>query len=173
MSSPTSRSLQYLRKAGWTACVVEKWNRFAGVRQDAFGFGDILAVQKGKIALIQTTSAANVSARRKKILSLPAFARWTDAGGITVLHGWRKAGPRGKRKTWQLHSEILSPAIPTSNITVPVTVCPPAAAEGAETADDWSRLMIPARICACSHTDRQHRGPCQAMGCKCEKFVSP
>ena len=43
MSSPTQRTLRWLRKLGWSACVVDKYNHFARVRQDAFGWGDILA----------------------------------------------------------------------------------------------------------------------------------
>ena len=43
MASPTVRTLRWLRKLGWSACVVEKYNHFARVRQDAFQFGDILA----------------------------------------------------------------------------------------------------------------------------------
>src|SRR5215472_3844766 len=93
MSSPTQRSLAYLRQNGWTACVVEKWNQYARVRQDAFGFGDILAVHLDDknwfdvrhIALVQTTTAANMAARRGKISVSLAARQWRRAGGIVLL----------------------------------------------------------------------------------------
>lgn len=119
MSSPTQRSLAHLRKNGWTVCVVEKWNQFAHVRQDAFGFGDLLAmffatVGDGslcvrRIALVQATSdnGGNMAKRRAKILSLTTYQEWRNAGGVVLLHAWGKKGARGKRKRWTLREEIL------------------------------------------------------------------
>jgi hypothetical protein len=80
-----------MRERGWTVCVVEKFNSFAKVRQDAFGFGDILAIhpQTRTIALLQTTSRSNMSSRRKKIQSLETFKDWKESGGQVILHGWK------------------------------------------------------------------------------------
>lgn len=83
-SKPTPRSLEHLRKNGWTCHIVEKWipprgEMPYGRRIDCFGFGDILAMRPtlyvdadgfmtvepidkpkkiipGVIALIQTTT---------------------------------------------------------------------------------------------------------------------
>lgn len=108
MSSPTQRSLKHLRDAGWTACIVEKFNSFCKIRIDAFGFGDLLACKPpGMIALVQTTTGTHLAERREKILSLTEHADWKAAGGIIILHGWAKQGPRGKRKRWTLREEIL------------------------------------------------------------------
>ena len=89
--SPTQRSLKLLRNRGWTACVVEKYNNFAHVRQDAFGFGDILASHPHlkRIVLIQTTSISNLASRRKKILKSVEAGAWLMAGGMIVIHGWK------------------------------------------------------------------------------------
>jgi hypothetical protein len=119
-TSPTQRSLAYLRKNGWTACVVEKFLPARGGmpfprRIDAFGFGDILACNPEKcnegyeavIALVQTTTMSNMAAHRDKIQAIPEYRTWKDAGGMVILHGWRKIGPRGKRKTWQVAQEYL------------------------------------------------------------------
>lgn len=106
--SPTQRSLKKLRDEGWHACVVEKWNTFAKIRNDAFGFGDILAFRGHITALVQTTSDANVSARLKKIQDIPEAHAW--ASGATrqiIVHGWGKKGAKGKRKTWECR-EILA-----------------------------------------------------------------
>jgi len=131
-SKPTQRSLAYLRKNGWTVCIVEKWipprgKMPFGVRIDAFGFGDLLAckpgvnfdapakiMKVGSIALIQTTGAPSsggwFAQHKAKILAIPEFQKWKDAGGIVLLHGWRKGpkdGVRGARKVWTLREEVL------------------------------------------------------------------
>lgn len=118
-SKPTQRSLAYLRKNGWTVCIVEKFLPARGGmpfprRIDAFGFGDLLACRKDcfglhpkQIALVQTTDASSFSKHKAKILAIPEFQKWKAAGGIVLLHGWRKGGARGERKTWQLREEVL------------------------------------------------------------------
>lgn len=103
-------SLDYLNKCGFTCAIVEHWNSFARVRQDCFGFGDILAyvpcerfdgmnpnpafIKQGSIALIQTTSATNYAARRQKVLTNPHFSKWKQSGGRVFLHGWGDKGLR-------------------------------------------------------------------------------
>jgi hypothetical protein len=117
--SATQYSLKELRGRGWSACVVEKWlpprgDMKFGRRIDAFGFGDILACRLnideaigGEIALVQTTTLAHMEEHKAKILAIPEFHKWKEAGGIVLLHGWRKMGPRGGRKTWQVAEELL------------------------------------------------------------------
>lgn len=99
MSSPTQRSLKKLRDEGWACQVVEKFNSFTKRRIDVFGYGDILAIRPGEIALVQTTSGSNLRAREQKIKALPGFKAWHAAGGISVLHAWRKIQRNG-RKIW-------------------------------------------------------------------------
>lgn len=124
--TPTQRTLKLFRDQGWTCCVVEKWNRFARVRQDAFGFGDILCFREpfklppvdhgpqGKgVALIQATTREHESDRVKKVTESPHFKPWLEAGGRIFVVTWAKRGARGKRKTWQhfvteLHGAIKS-----------------------------------------------------------------
>lgn len=102
-TSPTQRSLRYLRENGYEAQVVERWNQFAGIRQDLFGCIDIVAVGNGEILGVQATSASNLSARRTK--SEPLAKGWLANGGQFELHGWSKKGPRGKQKLWTLTRE--------------------------------------------------------------------
>jgi hypothetical protein len=101
MSSPTQRSLALLRKQGYIAQVVEKYNAFSGKKNDLFGCIDILAVKAGEILGVQTTSADNVSARVRKSLSEPRLKVWFEAGGLFVVHGWGLRGKRGERKLWR------------------------------------------------------------------------
>lgn len=113
-TSPTQRSLKLLRDAGWQVAIVEKWNQYVKIRQDLWGFGDLLAcaaipeLDVHRIAIIQTTTQANAAARLTKIVALPAAKKWIEAGGDIIIHGWRKVGPRGKRKVWEVLTRSVS-----------------------------------------------------------------
>lgn len=104
MSSPAQRSLTLLREQGYTAQITEHWNPFAHIRQDLFGFLDIICIKSGVTGVlgIQTTSTGNISARVKKILSIPEAVTWLSGGNKLIVHGWSKKGKAGKRKLWQL-----------------------------------------------------------------------
>src|ERR1700751_4932922 len=58
--SPTQRSKAYLENAGYLVAITERWNPHAKVRQDMFGFIDMLAVKEGEILGVQTTSRSNM-----------------------------------------------------------------------------------------------------------------
>ena len=106
--SPVQRSLKNLRDRGFLCAIVERWNPYAKVRQDVFGFGDLLiAGDPFGPTLVQVTTSASAAARRAKIHAEPKAKLWKAAGGMILLHGWAKRGPRGKRKTWQVTEEIL------------------------------------------------------------------
>lgn len=99
--TPTQRSLAKLRAAGWLVAVVERWNPYARIRQDLFGFVDLLAVRGNETLAVQTTCGSNVADRLAKILATQAAALWLESPSRTiVVHGWAKRGARGKRKTW-------------------------------------------------------------------------
>ena len=110
MSSPTSRSLEKMRKAGFLAEVVEKWNQWARVRKDLFGFIDVLAIRGDYIIAVQTTSASNVSARIQKIRNSPEAVKWLACSTRKIwVHGWAKRGAKGKRKMWACREiEVLA-----------------------------------------------------------------
>ena len=92
--TPTQLTLRKLRKEGWQAEVTERWNPFARIRQDLYGFVDVLGVgEKGTIA-VQTTSDSNVSARVKKIAEHDNVAAVRKAGWIIEVHGWKKVKNR-------------------------------------------------------------------------------
>lgn len=90
--SPTQLTLKQLRKEGWTCAIVEHWNSFAKIRQDLFGFGDILAIpdpsfKEGKPLIIQCSTLSNIPARRNKIALSPLAKLWKNFGWIEVW-GW-------------------------------------------------------------------------------------
>jgi hypothetical protein len=99
--SPTQRTLEWCRKRGWIAGVVERWIPQTRRRLDLFGFIDIVAVN-GRVRWpygIQTTSGANLASRIAKAKALET----TEAVGkaFTLLFiGWRKLLV-GKRRLWK------------------------------------------------------------------------
>lgn len=110
--SPTQRSLAHLRAEGWEVCKVEQRLPIPGkfVTKDAFNFGDLLACHpEHKPSLIQVTSGSNVSSRIAKAkLHAGPLIIWLLSGGELLIHGWRKVGPRGSQKTWQLREIPLT-----------------------------------------------------------------
>lgn len=100
--TPTARTLDFLRSdLGMQAGIVERWNPHARIRQDLFGFVDLIAASEERgIVAVQATSGTNVSARIAKIREEPRAYPWLAAGGRIWVIGWSKRGARGKRKLW-------------------------------------------------------------------------
>lgn len=122
--SPTQRTLDELRKRGWTAQVVERpWNKFSKVTLDLFGVIDLVAivpctasggVSNGAILGIQATSGSNHASRRTKILAEPRAKEWVDAGGRLELWTWSQRvaykanGSKAMRPAWTLRVETYA-----------------------------------------------------------------
>lgn len=109
MTSPTARTLAALRKEGWTAQVVEKWNAHAKVRVDLYGIIDILAMRNGKLLGVQATSGSNAAARVKKARAEPRLAEWLACGCAFEVHGWRKVKVKrgGKATKWEVRRILV------------------------------------------------------------------
>lgn len=119
--SATQRSKALLEKAGWTVAIVERWNPHARIRQDLYGFADLLAMKPGRTPLlVQVTSGSNVASRLQKIREEPRAAIALASGFGVQIHGWRKL--KSNRGRWtprimdveQCHIERSTerPAIP-------------------------------------------------------------
>lgn len=109
-TTPTQRTLQRMRKNGFTVAVVERWNAHAKVRHDLFGFIDILALNGESIIGIQATSRSNVSARVKKIQAEPRAMEWLNSGGKCYVWGWGKmANGRWEVREIEVTKEMLQP----------------------------------------------------------------
>jgi hypothetical protein len=109
--TPTKRSLKYLRDQGYTVAIVEKWNPHVKVRQDLFGFGDLLCVKasvRGAM-IVQCCTGSSFAARLDKIRNEARAGIWLAAGNSIVIHGWRKVGARGKRKLWEVRDHVVGP----------------------------------------------------------------
>lgn len=100
MSSPTQRSLKYLRDQGYTAEVVEKRVPHTNTTRDLFGVVDIIAIKGAETLAVQTTTAPNVAARVKKIADCEHIGAIREAGWTFHVHGWsRKANGRYELRT--------------------------------------------------------------------------
>lgn len=115
--SPTQRTLKELKTLGFQSHIVERWNAYARVRVDVFGFGDILACYPGVgVLLIQATSGTNHSKRKDKIVAEPMARTWLDSGGRIEVWSFakkrttslRKNGTRGTSKVWMLRREEIT-----------------------------------------------------------------
>ena len=105
MSSPTARSLELLRKLGYVAAVVERFNAHVpphGIRIDLFGLADIEAITQDHTLYVQATPAARLSDHLAKCLSvehLPVLIA-TPARRFEIW-SWGKRR-RGGRDRWVL-----------------------------------------------------------------------
>jgi len=106
--STLQRSREALEAAGYHVEVVEQ-NRRVGNKAwkvDLWGWADLLAIRRGEVLAVQTTSAANVPSRVRKITESPLLARVREAGIRILVHGWRK--PSKRSPTWTLREVDLS-----------------------------------------------------------------
>ncbi len=105
--SPTQRTLKANKDLGRMCGIVERFNRFGGphgIRQDLFGFIDIIAVDSDKgIVGIQSTGSA-FSQHIHKMLEecQEPLARWLVEAEVE-LWGWRKVKLKrgGKAIRWK------------------------------------------------------------------------
>jgi hypothetical protein len=108
-TSPTQRSLEYLREQGYYCEIVEYWNPWARVRKDLFGFVDILAIREGEVLAVQVT-ASGVSSRIKKIQESETVSAVRKSGIRIHVHGWirQPVNKTRKRVTYKLRIEDIS-----------------------------------------------------------------
>ena len=104
--SPTQRTRKELHRLGIISQITEHWNPFAKLRQDLFGFIDILAIDsKNKKTIgIQCTSRANHNARKQKILDSVLAKEWLLCGNKIEVWSWGKL----KKSGWTLKKEEIS-----------------------------------------------------------------
>lgn len=116
--SPTMRTLNFLRERNLMVAVTEKWNPHARIRQDLFGFIDLIyAGGLDGIVGVQATDDTSVSKRLAKAMSFeptprpggkkplppcgPRLKTWLASGGRFFVIGWGLRGARGMVKRWR------------------------------------------------------------------------
>lgn len=92
MRTPTERTLRELRKHGYIAEVVERFNAHSRTTNDLFGFVDVLAIGPETLETlgIQCTSRTNMSSRIKKIADSNVFPHVAACGWRIEVWGWDK-----------------------------------------------------------------------------------
>jgi len=102
-TSPTQLSKKMLEKDGYLVAIVERWNPHAKIRQDLFGFVDLLALGHGHAIAVQTTSEGHVRDHIAKIRASEHLPRVLRSGIYVHVHGWRK-NARGR---WECRTEVI------------------------------------------------------------------
>jgi hypothetical protein len=106
MSSPTKRTLIFLRKLGFVAEVVEKRVPGCGISRDLFGIADVLAIhpKQGAVLLIQATTADHFANRLRRVQEQPVLPPLLAAGVRVEVWAWKKCGGQ-----WHVRREALQP----------------------------------------------------------------
>jgi hypothetical protein len=97
-----------MRKDGYTAQVVEKFNSFTKTRLDLFGCIDLIAVGQGRIVGVQACAGGDHAKRKAKALAEPRLKTWLESGGQFAVVSWAKRGARGERKLWTARVEYVT-----------------------------------------------------------------
>ncbi len=122
--TPTSRSLEALRKRGCLVAIVEHTVRIPAkpgespriFKRDLFGIFDLLALEPAMTGVlgVQLTDASNLAHRIAKLTRvdpeakdpgaeearIDAVRRWLEAANRIEVHGWSLRGLRGRPKRW-------------------------------------------------------------------------
>jgi hypothetical protein len=109
--TPTARTLQHLKKLGYTAQVVEQTIRGKGMvfKRDLFGCIDIIALGGGGACLgVQACAGSSHAARLTKAKQQDGLLTWLRHGNRFEVWSWAKQGARGERKLWTLRREAVT-----------------------------------------------------------------
>jgi len=113
MSSPSQRSLDYLKGKDYVVDKVERYNPYSRKYSDLFGLFDYLYIADGVLYGLQVTSGSNHAAHRIKLQNNPILNLWLETGCGAVIHSWSKKvkrnkdGKKSKVRRWQLRTEYL------------------------------------------------------------------
>lgn len=113
--TPTQRTLRELRNQGRICGIVERWNQYAGphgIRQDLFGFIDIIALDPQRGIIGVQSCGQSFAAHLKKITEERAdeCIEWLNCQGKVELWGWRKILLKrgGKAMRWKPRIQIIT-----------------------------------------------------------------
>lgn len=113
--SPTQRTIRELRNQGTICGVVERFNQHVGphgIRQDLFGFIDLIALAPNGIIGVQCCAGSGHADHRKKIMANEVVPEWLKSGGRIQIWSWskRKLKRGGKAERWQPRVEEITEA---------------------------------------------------------------
>jgi hypothetical protein len=90
--------MRELHKRGMIAVVVEQWNSSRQLRQELFGFVDVLGIGAHGTLAIQATIDSSLMAKVSKIADSEYIGAVCDAGWSVEVWGWKKINKR-----WRLN----------------------------------------------------------------------
>ncbi len=106
-TSPTQRTIRYLKDNGCICGVVERFNPYAGkfgIRQDLFGFIDIISIDpdRGIVGVQSCGQSFSEHIRKMTEERNEAMFEWLKYGYV-ILIGWRKVKLKrgGKAMRWK------------------------------------------------------------------------
>ena len=108
MTSNTQRTMTQLRKKGWVCAVVEKWNHHVKIRQDLWGWMDVIAYKDDITVGIQVCSMTGRKEHLNKILANKYTKSWSASENRLIqLWSWRKLKVKrgGKAFKWEAKIE--------------------------------------------------------------------
>jgi hypothetical protein len=106
--TPTGRTLQELRRDGYTPAVVEAWIPRLNIRRDLFGVGDVLAVRSGESPLlIQCTSGDHHANRVTKAKAEIRLRAWLASGSRFEVWSWSKRADKWEVKKTPLLTDNI------------------------------------------------------------------
>lgn len=110
-----ARTMSWLRKKDYTVAKVERWNAFAHIRQDLFGFADILAIHPKHtgVLAVQTTHKNFLKDHTQLLKNRESVRTWLEAENRIWLIGWEKAWKEdgSHRKVWAPIVQAVSLAL--------------------------------------------------------------
>lgn len=108
--TPTQRARDFCKKQGWIVGKADRWNPYAKVTNDLFGFIDLIVLDGlgGGPLGVQVTSGSNHAARVTKIRAEPRHEAWLRSPARIEVWSFSKKGERGKRKLWELRREVVA-----------------------------------------------------------------
>lgn len=86
----TEATKRWAAERGLSLKRVDRWDPILKRHFDLFGFVDFLATGGGRTLALQVTSRANVSARRRKILSSPELGTVLESGWEVWILGFER-----------------------------------------------------------------------------------
>lgn len=113
--SPTQRTIRALKNEGTICGIVEKFNPHVGphgIRQDLFGFLDVIALSPNGIIGVQCCAGSGHAAHKAKILANEVAPEWLKSGGRIQIWSWSKKKLKrgGVAMRWQPRMEELCAA---------------------------------------------------------------
>ena len=103
-----ARTMAWLRKKGYTVAKVERWNPFAHIRQDLFGFIDLIGIHPDHAGVlgVQTTHENFFKDHKNKLFTdekvAPKIRIWLQGNNRVWMFSWNKYWKEdgSHRKVW-------------------------------------------------------------------------